>query len=197
MKSRTNNVFGIDYTIQQPENLAEAIEICGNDEAVVLEHFVQKLIYNHHNAEVRAAFCEALAESTGEARHTETKTNASGKEVTVYTETETEYVNRVAASEGVDVGEYAGLLQEIADKNRLDGTRRQRSSSGPKSAGKTYIALAQSIIDKGSAAKAAAVLTAEGGKPVSEDLMDLAFALKARDARIKAQQMADLNAAIA
>lgn len=202
MKSRKNNVFGLDYNLNAPENLDEAIAICGGDEALLLEHFIQKLVYNHHNADVRSSFCEALEEQTGVKRLTSVKDSGKKNEdgtpktVEVYAETETEYVNRVASEQGAEVSDYAELLQSVADKHPLDGKKRARSSAGPRLA-KMYIEAAQGIVDAGAAEKAAAMLSSELGEEIEASLLGIAGALKEREDRKRAEFAKSLKAFIA
>lgn len=190
---RKNTILGIDYNINAPANLNEALELCGGDEAVLVEHFVQKLVYNHHNAEVRGAFCEALEEQTGHARETK-KVERNGKEVEVFAETETEYVNRVCALEGVEPSEYAELLQEVADKHPLSGVRKARASSGGTRLAKMYITAAEEISKAGALEKAAAKLASDLGISVEATVESVALALKEREDRRKAEFAASIEA---
>jgi len=196
MANRKNTVLGLEYDIKNaPTTIAEAVEICGGDENALIEHFVQKLVYNHHNADVRAAFCEKVEENTGVARATSKKTTASGKEVEVYAETETEYFERALAETGSDRSEFVAVIQAIADETPLDGTKKVRTGSGGPKIGKTYLKLAEQLVAAGSAEKAAKILGEEHGRTVEPTVESLALALKERDEKKRrefAEQVAGL-----
>jgi len=201
MIARKNTVLGVEYNIQAPENIQEAIVICGGEdggEALLLEHFIQKLVYNHHNADVRSSFVEKVEELTGIKRGVETKTtgkkneDGTDKTIEVYTETETEYFNRVLSETGTEASEYASYLQEIADASPLDGKKKARTGGGPKLA-KMYLTAAQTIVDKGSEEKAAGILGAELGYTVEPTLEGLAKALKDREDRKRKEFAAQLG----
>ena len=183
MANRKNTVLGLEYTLNAPTTVAEAVEICGGDESLLVEHFVQKLIYNHHNADVRATFCEKVEEQTGIARKTDKKTTAAGKEVEVYAETETEYFQRALAETGSEAEEFVSTIQEVADGSPLDGKKKVRATGAGPRIGKTFLKLAEQIIEKGSQEKASAVLSAELDHSVGTDATSLAVALKERDDR--------------
>lgn len=201
---RKNTILGVEYNIKNaPATVAEALALCGGDEALVVEHFTQKLIYNHHNPEVRAAFVEKLEEVTGNKRKVSVKDtgkkneDGSAKTVEVYDETETEYFSRVLAELGAEPGDYADLMQEVADATPLDGKRRARTSAGPKLA-KMYLTAAQSIVDKGEAAvtKASGILSAELNMEVAPTVEGIAKALKEREDRKRAEFAQSLTALV-
>lgn len=192
MVDRKNTVLGVEYSLKAPENIAEAVEICGGDENLLVEHFVQKLVYNHHNAEVRALFVEKVEEQTGIKRKTVQKDtgkkneDGSSKMIEVYDETETEYFNRVLAESGTEAGDYVAELQAIADANPLDGKKKARTSAGPKLA-KMYVQGATEIVNAGSGEKAAKVLSAELGMPIEATIESIARGLKEREDRRRAE----------
>lgn len=196
MIERKNTVLGIEYKLNAPTTIDEAVAICGGDANLLLEHFVQKLVYNHHNADVRAAFVEKVEEMSGIKRKVEVKDtgkkneDGSPKTVEVYGETETEYFNRVLAETGAEVEEYSAVMQEIANANALDGRKRVRASSAGPRLAKMYLNAAQTILDKGTQDKAAGILSSELGMVVEPTLESLAKALKEREDR-KRQEFAN------
>lgn len=197
MKRRANTILEIPYEISNgPETLADCIAICNGDESLVVEHFTQKLVYNHHNAEVRSAFLERLEAQTGIARQTEKKKKGE-KEVEVYTETEGEYFARVLAERGEKASDYSSLLQETADGYSdgggkkvegfpLDGTKRARTGGAPKLA-KMYLQGAEDIEKAGKLDSAASKLAAELGIPVEPVVESIARALKEREDRRRSE----------
>lgn len=202
-KRRANTILEIPYEISnEPENVEEAIALCGGDEKALIEHFVQKLVYNHHNAELRSAFLERVEEKTGISRQTTKKekgTDAEGKPrfVEVYSETEGEYFNRVLAERGEKPSDFSSLLQETADGysdgdgkavagHPLDGTKKVRSSGGPKLA-KMYTQGAEEIAKAGKLEQGAKKLAAELGILVEATVESVARALKEREDRRRSE----------
>lgn len=197
MKRRANSILEIPYEISNgPETIEDCQAICGGDIALVVEHFTQKLVYNHHNAELRSAFLERVEEKTGIARKTDKKKKGD-KEVEVYTETEGEYFDRVLAERGEKATDYTPLLQETADGYKdaegkdvpgfpLDGTKKMRAGGGPKLA-KMYLQGAEDIAKAGKLESAAAKLTAELGIPIEATVDSIAKGLKEREDRRRSE----------
>jgi hypothetical protein len=207
MKRRPNTLLGVPYEISnEPESVEEAVAICGGgDEGTkaLIEHFVQKLVYNNHNPELRSAFLERVEERTGIARKTEKKqkgTDGEGKpkEVEVYSETESEYFSRVLAERAEKEADYTPLLQETSDGGYkdgngndatgypLDGTKRTRTAAGPRLA-KMYITGAEEIQKAGKLESAATRLAEELGIAVLPAVESVAKALKEREDRRRSE----------
>ena len=210
MKRRPNTILEIPYEISnEPTTIAEAMDLCGGPETppdqkekALIEHFVQKLVYNHHNAELRTAFLERVEEKTGIARQVEKKekgtdSNGKPKVVEVYTETEGEYFARVLAERAEKPSDYSPLLQETADGFTaadgkvvagfpLDGTKKARGAGGPRLA-KMYISGAEEIEKAGKLDSAAKTLAAELGIPVEPAVEAVARALKEREDRRRSE----------
>jgi hypothetical protein len=207
-KRRPNTILEIPYEISnEPENVAEAVALCGGDEKALLEHFVQKLVYNHHNSELRSAFLERVEEKSGIARQVEKKekgTDSQGKPrvVEVYSETEGEYFARVLAERAEKPSDYTPLLQETADGYKdgdgkdvpgfpLDGTKKARGAGGPKLA-KMYISGAEEIEKAGKLAAAASKLAEALGLRVDPTVDSVARALKEREDRRRSEFVKEL-----
>lgn len=200
MKRRPNSILEVPYEISnEPTTIEECVAICGGGEdgtKLLIEHFVQKLIYNHHNPDLRSPFLERVEEKTGIARLTEKKKKGE-KDVEVFTETEGEYFSRVLAERGEKASDYSTLLQETADGYidkdgkavpgyPLDGTKRSRGSGAPKLA-KMYMQGAEEIEKAGKLESAASKLTAELGIPVEPAVEAVARALKEREDRRRSE----------
>jgi hypothetical protein len=192
MQERKNAVLGVEYKLQAPENIAEAVEICGGDEKILLEHFTQKLIYNHHNSEIRSAFLEKVEELSGVKRATEMKDTGKKNEdgtpklVEVFAESEGEYFARVMASDGSEPSDWSEHMQTIADTTPLDGRRKVRAA-GISRLAKQYIEGAQQLVAAGVGEKAAAKLSEELDMEVLPTEEGLAKALKEREDRRRAE----------
>ena len=202
-KRRANTILEIPYEISnEPENVTEAVALCGGDEKSLIEHFVQKLVYNHHNSELRSAFLERVEEKTGIARQVTKKEKGTDNEgkpkfVEVYSETEGEYFARVLAERGEKPSDYSPLLQETADGYSdgdgkpvpgfpLDGTKKARSAGGPKLA-KMYVQGAEEIEKAGKLASAATRLSEELSLRIEATIDSVARALKEREDRRRSE----------
>jgi hypothetical protein len=206
MKRRANSILEIPYEISnEPETLDEAIALCGGETGakILIEHFVQKLIYNNHNPDLRPAFLERVEEKTGIARATEKKEKGKDSEgkpkfIEVYSETEGEYFARVLAERSEKATDYAALLQETADGGYtdaqgnevsgypLDGTKRARAAGGPKLA-KMYVTGAEEIEKAGKLQSASVKLSEELGMKVEATVDSVARALKEREDRRRSE----------
>jgi hypothetical protein len=197
---RKNRTLGLDVTVSGvPANLAALVE--AYTEQAVYELFVRQAVYNNWNPEFRAAFVEALEEETGIARNTkgtgkfkEIKDEATGEvrkeEVTVYSESEQEYFDRVL--NGADPSTYQDLADRVAKSVKFDASLRERKSAGPKALAKMYLNGAQQLIDAGAAQSAAEKLSNALGISVEPTLEGLAQALKIREDRRRQEGLKEL-----
>lgn len=202
MISVKKKLLGLEVAVPNvPETLAEAVAAYG--ESVVLAGFVNPVIYNVWNPDVRAAALEAIEASTGIARKTrstgkekEVKNEATGEvtkePVLVYDETEKEYFDRLVGSGEPE--QFQSFFDTAAAATEFNGAARERAASGPKAIAKMYLNGAQQIIDAGKGEVAAAKLSDITGVTITSDLESLAKGLKIKADKERAALVGDLIA---
>jgi hypothetical protein len=202
MQNVTVNSFGYDLNYSVPATPEEFDQLAKQQGACVKEAN-NNVIYRSTLADFRSSFCERLEKDTGIERKTKVvkpeQRNEAGEitqeEVVAWDETEKNYFNRVIASlvssgaaptPEAAAASLAAVAQEIIDSIPFDPSATERTS-GPKKTPKTYVEVAQAIIDQGGAEKAATKLSGLLGRAVTPDLDSLARAVWDDQKRQKAQ----------
>ena len=107
------------------------------------------------------------------------------------------FFDRVCAEQGVEASAFRDLIQEVADKNPFDPSRKTRTA-GPRKIAKAYLEAAQGIVDNGQQAHAATQLADLLDRPVDVSdpetaVMVLATAIADNELREKREREATLK----
>jgi len=203
MKQHIADSLGFDVMVQVPETVEEFDSLAGRSGAC-LEEATDNVIYRGVLAEFRSKLVDALEKDTSFPIEREQKKNAKGepqfdkdqKPILVVSESEGAYKKRLQAHLGLDddafAARFAPLAQQVAQGIKFDPKATERK---PKTPPKTYLEAARSILAQGGTyEKAAGKLGAELNREVPATEEGVAFALQEREARRRAQVVADLVA---
>jgi hypothetical protein len=194
---RVNGVSGIKYA--QPATV-EAYDTLAKSPGRCLADACQKQLFHSSYSDIRAGITEALVaaghgaprlfatakkiivtevfEGEGDDKKLVGYVDDKGKnykpETDISYEADKAFFDRVCAEQGVDATAFRDLIQEVANKNPFDPSRKQRTA-GPRKIAKAYIETAQAICDAGQHEGAAAQIA---------DLLDRAIDVSDPETRV-------------
>lgn len=213
---RVNGVGGIKY--QEPADI-ETYDLLAKKPGAALEAANKQQKFHGSYGDIRAALTDALVKNghgtpkltIGKVEVTEVTETKDGKEVVtgyqsvdgkktfkadsdVKVEADKAFFDRVCAELGVEGSHFKDLIQQVANANPFDPSRKERSS-GPRKIAKTYIATAEAIIKEGAHETVAAGLEdlLERSVDVSDPetrVMVLAAAISDNEARERKEREA-------
>jgi hypothetical protein len=202
MQNVTVNTLDFDLNYSVPET-PEEFDQRAKQQGACVKEASNNVLYRVTFAEFRDLYTERLEKETGIERLTKVvkpeQRNEAGEitqeEVVAWDESEKKYANRVYAQLVADGkfptieaarASFLPLAQKTIDSIPFDPSVAERTS-GPKKTPKTYVEVAQAIIDQGGAEKAATKLSGLLGRAVTPDLDSLARAVWDDQKRQKAQ----------
>lgn len=175
--------LSVPSTVEENDQLANAGEVKRLNPT--LEDAVDNVVYRSSLADFRSLFCEEVEKVTNIKRNTKpvlakdgsVKKNEDGSEKFIYTESESEYFDRVLTSTGRAIESFADVRDSVVAKVKYDPTASERSEAGPKTPPKSVYETADTLIAQGAATAVAADLTAILGRTVEIDRESLARAI--------------------
>jgi hypothetical protein len=208
MQDITVSTLDYDLSYSVPST-PEEFDTLGKETGLCIRNAVNNVIYRSVLAEFRDTFTEKLAELTGIERRYRVvrpgQKDANGvtvqEELTAWDETEKVYVRRVWAelsaadpekypTPDAARGAYASLAQEVIASILFDPSKSTRESVGPRKTPKTYVEIADRVIElSGGLEQAVAKFNAKTGNSVPVDRDALANAIW-QDQRAQAKTVA-------
>lgn len=173
MKIETYKSLGVNVNLNVPDSVEEYNKLAPGRENAVLADATDTIVYRSSLAEFRKEFTKKVAEATGIARGTQTvKKGKKQEEVTEFTETEKDYVDRVvtslAAAEAVPpetvVARFQPIADEIAAKIKFDPSESEPGK--PKEATKEAKAIVAQLKTEGKLEAVAAKLAGTYNVPL-------------------------------
>jgi hypothetical protein len=203
MQTRKYRSLGFTVEIEVPSTVEENDQLAGRPNAT-LEDAVDNVVYRGALAlpTFRRELAAGLEQTTGIKRKFEVvmtkavaasgtegqpgyvpakpsvpKVDDEGNEVTKWTESEADYLDRVLAETGRTLESFADVAAAAATKMKYDPKVKEREEAGPKTPPKSVYAQVDALINAGAATQVAESLTAILGRQVATDRDSLARAI--------------------
>lgn len=197
MQIRKYRSLGFTVEISTPSTVEENDQLAGKPGAT-LESGVDNVVYRGGTCLplFRERLAEEIEKATGIKRNfevvmtrevkdaqgnitkaSEPKKDADGNEVTRWTESEQEYLNRILAQTGRSLESFADQAAIAAKDMVYDPKAKERSEAGPKTPPKGVYEQVDALIAAGRATEIATALTTILGRQVEADRESLARAI--------------------
>lgn len=188
MQDRKYRSLGFDVVISVPSTVEENDQLAGRANAT-LEDAVDNVVYRSRGGlpTFRELLAAGVEKETGIAREavavmtkgTETepskqKLDDEGNPLFKYTESESDYIDRVLAKTGRTRESFVNVAAEAAKSVKYDPKASERGEAGPKTPPKSVYEQVDAIIAAGSATSVAASLGTLLGRTVETDRDSLA-----------------------